>query len=190
MQQCAILVILKPTLPGIRENGGQYSHAAVWLAWALARQGNGDGAMHLFRMLNPIEHSLNKKDMETYQVEPYVMAGDIGGVAPHAGRGGWSWYTGSSAWAYRLGIQAILGIKYKGKFLSIDPCIPTSWHGYNATLTCDEGVIALCVEDKQGVGRGVIETTVNGEVIVGDEILLPTKGEVLDIIVKLGECEY
>jgi cyclic beta-1,2-glucan synthetase len=179
---------IKAYPPGIRENGGQYSHAAVWLAWALARQGNGDGAMHLFRMLNPIEHSLNKKDMETYQVEPYVMAGDIGGVAPHAGRGGWSWYTGSSAWAYRLGIQAILGIKYKGNFLSIDPCIPTSWHGYNATLTRDEGVIALCVEDTHGVGHGVIEITVNGEVIVGNEILLPTKGEVLDVVVMLGEC--
>jgi cyclic beta-1,2-glucan synthetase len=177
---------IKAYPPGIRENGGQYSHAAVWLAWALARQGNGDGAMHLFRMLNPIEHSLNKKDMEIYQVEPYVMAGDIGGVSPHTGRGGWSWYTGSSAWAYRLGIQAILGIKYKGKFLSIDPCIPTSWHGYSATLTRDEGVIALSVEDRHGVGHGVIEITVNGEVNVGNNILLPTKGEVLDVVVILG----
>lgn len=178
---------IKAYPPGIRENGGQYSHAAVWLVWALARQGDGDGAMHLFRMLNPIEHSLNKKDMETYQVEPYVMAGDIGGVTPHAGRGGWSWYTGSSAWAYRLGIQAILGINYKGKFLSVDPCIPKLWHGYSATLTRDDGVIALCVEDIHGVGRGVVEITVNGETIIGNEIPLPTKGEVLDVVVRLDK---
>jgi len=177
---------IKAYPPGIRENGGQYSHAAVWLAWALARQGNGDAAMHLFKMLNPIEHSLNKKDMDTYQVEPYVMAGDIGGVTPHAGQGGWSWYTGSSAWAYRLGIEAILGIKFKGAFLSVAPCIPNSWQGYKATLNRDNGVIALCVEDKNGVGHGVVEITVNGQAIVGNNIPLPTKNEVLDVVVKLG----
>ena len=177
---------IKAYPPGIRENGGQYSHAAVWLAWALTRQGDGDGAMHLFKMLNPIEHSLNKNDMETYQVEPYVMAGDIGGVRPHAGRGGWSWYTGSSAWAYRLGIQAILGIQFKDTFLSVDPCIPKSWHGYNATLNRDDGVIALCVEDMHGVGRGVVEIMVDGVTLVGNEIPLPTKGEVLDVTVRLG----
>jgi cyclic beta-1,2-glucan synthetase len=178
---------IKAYPPGIRENGGQYSHAAVWLAWALTRQGDGDGAMHLFRMLNPIEHSLNKTDMETYQIEPYVMAGDIGGVAPHEGRGGWSWYTGSSAWAYRLGIEAILGIKHKGKFLSVDPCIPKSWQGYNATLTHENGIISLCVEDVDGVGHGVVEVRVNGEIILGNEIPKPTQGEVLDVVVKLGK---
>jgi cyclic beta-1,2-glucan synthetase len=178
---------IKAYPPGIRENGGQYSHAAVWLAWALARQGDGDGAMHLLRMLNPIEHSLNKHDMDTYQIEPYVMAGDIGGVSPHAGRGGWSWYTGSSAWAYRLGIEGILGIKYKGSFLFVDPCIPKSWHGYNATLTRDDNVIALCVEDVHGVGHGVVEITVNGKIIVGNEIPLSSNGEVLDVTVKLGK---
>jgi cyclic beta-1,2-glucan synthetase len=178
---------IKAYPPGLRENGGQYTHAAVWLAWALARQGDGDGAMQVFRMLNPIEHSLNRKDMATYQIEPYVMAGDIGSVSPYAGKGGWSWYTGSSAWAYRLGIQAILGIQYKGQFLSINPCIPKSWHGYNATLTPDDGVISLCVEDSNGVGHGVTEITINGEAIVGNEIPLPTNGEVLEVIVRLDK---
>lgn len=177
---------IKAYPPGIRENGGQYSHAAVWLAWALTRQGDGDGAMHLFRMLNPTEHSLNKKAMETYQIEPYVMAGDIGGVMPHAGKGGWSWYTGASAWAYRLGVQAILGINYKGKFLSVTPCIPKSWLGYKATLTRDDGVIALCVEDSYGVGCGVVEIKVNGKIVVDNKIPLPAEGEMIDVLIKLG----
>jgi cyclic beta-1,2-glucan synthetase len=177
---------IKSYPPGIRENGGQYTHAAVWLAWALTRQGDGDGAMHLFRMLNPIEHSINKKDMEIYKIEPYVMAGDIGSVAPNAGRGGWSWYTGSSAWTYRLGVEAILGINFKAQYLSINPCIPKSWFGYNATLIKDEGVIELCVEDTQGVGHGVLDITVNGEVLVGNKIPLPTHDELLNVVVRLS----
>lgn len=176
---------IKAYPPGIRENGGQYTHAAVWFAWALTRQGDGDGAMHLFKMLNPIEHSLNKKDRETYRIEPYVMAGDIASVSPHAGRGGWSWYTGSSAWAYRLGIQAILGIKFKAKSLRVEPCIPKLWHGYKATLTRDDGVINLCVEDIHGVGHGVVEIIVNGKAIIGNEIPLPKNGEVFDVVVRL-----
>ncbi len=177
---------IKAYPPGIRENGGQYTHAAVWLVWALTRQGDGDGAMHLFRMLNPIEHSMNKKSMETYKIEPYVIAADIYSVAPHAGRGGWSWYTGSSAWAYRLGIEAILGINFKAKHLSIEPCIPKCWHGYSATLRRDNGVIELCVEDSQGVGHGVVEITVNGKTIIANEIPLPINDEVLNVVVKLG----
>jgi cyclic beta-1,2-glucan synthetase len=177
---------IKAYPPGIRENGGQYTHAAIWLAWALTRQGDGDGAMRIFRMLNPIEHSLNKEDMNTYKIEPYVIAADIGSVSPHAGRGGWSWYTGSSSWAYRLGVEAILGINFKAKHLVINPCIPKSWLGYNATLTRDNGVIELCVEDNQGVGHGVADITVNGEIITGNKIPLPVNDEVLNVVVRLG----
>ncbi len=178
---------IKAYPPGLRENGGQYTHAAIWLAWAHTRHGDGDRAMQLFQMLNPIEHSLNINAIETYKIEPYVMAGDIGSVSPHTGRGGWSWYTGSSAWAYRLGIEAILGIKYKGSFLTVDPCIPKSWHGYKATLTQDDGVINLCVEDSHGVGQGVGEISINGESIIGNSIPLPRRGAVLEVIVRLDK---
>jgi cellobiose phosphorylase len=114
------------------------------------------------------------------------MAGDIGSVAPNAGRGGWSWYTGSSAWTYRLGVEAILGINFKAKYLFMNPCIPKSWLGYNATLIKDNGVIELCVEDSQGVGHGVLDITVNGEMIVGNEITLPIHNESLFVTVRLG----
>ena len=124
---------IKGYLPGIRENGGQYTHAAVWTAWAFAELGRTETAEGLFRMLNPIYHADTPAAVARYKVEPYVVAADIYGVAPHTGRGGWTWYTGSAAWMYRLGIEGILGLRRVAGGLLLDPRLPPSWPGYEAT---------------------------------------------------------
>jgi cyclic beta-1,2-glucan synthetase len=121
---------IKGYLPGVRENGGQYTHAAIWTAWAFAALGQGKRAMELFHMLNPISHSDTPQKAARYQLEPYVIAADIYSMPPHTGNGGWSWYSGSSGWMYRLGIEAILGISRAGESLKINPCIPRHWPGF------------------------------------------------------------
>jgi cyclic beta-1,2-glucan synthetase len=120
---------------GLRENGGQYSHAAMWTILAFARLGDGAKAHELFAMLNPINHARDADEVERYKVEPYVVAADVYSVAPHEGRGGWTWYTGSAAWMYRAGIEGLLGLVRQGAVLRIAPCIPDSWSGFEATVT-------------------------------------------------------
>ncbi len=120
--------------PGLRENGGQYSHAAMWAILAFAKASAGAKAHDLFSLLNPINHALTPEESERYKVEPYVVAADVYSVAPHVGRGGWTWYTGSAAWMYRSGIESILGIRREGEFLVVDPCIPSAWPGFEATV--------------------------------------------------------
>jgi hypothetical protein len=121
--------------PGIRENGGQYTHAAAWLVIAHAMLGNGDKAAELFSLLNPINHASTRTGVHRYKVEPYVIAADLYSESPHIGRGGWTWYTGSAGWMYRAGIEAILGLRRKGQFLVFDPCIPRLWPGFKLTKT-------------------------------------------------------
>ncbi|MBT2771539.1 glycosyl transferase [Halomonas sp. ISL-60] len=120
--------------PGMRENGGQYSHAAMWAILAFAKLGEGDKAHQLFSLLNPINHSRTPESAARYHVEPYVVAADVYSVAPHTGRGGWTWYTGSAGWMYRAGIEGILGIRREGGWLVIAPCLPHDWPGFSATL--------------------------------------------------------
>ena len=120
--------------PGLRENGGQYSHAAMWAIFAFAKLNAGDKAADLFSLLNPINHANTPYLAGRYKVEPYVVAADVYSVAPHVGRGGWTWYTGAAGWMYRAGIDGILGIRREGKFLVIDPCIPVIWPGFEATV--------------------------------------------------------
>lgn len=120
--------------PGLRENGGQYSHAAMWAIFAFAELGAGDKAHDLFALLNPINHAKTSEDVERYKVEPYVVAADVYSVAPHVGRGGWTWYTGSAAWMYRAGIDGILGIRRDGEFLVIEPRIPAAWPGFEVIV--------------------------------------------------------
>jgi cyclic beta-1,2-glucan synthetase len=120
--------------PGIRENGGQYTHAATWTVLALVKLGDGDKAARLFNLLNPINHANTAEAVARYKVEPYAVPADVYSVAPHTGRGGWTWYTGSAGWLYRAGIEGILGIKLRGGELQIDPCIPKDWPGYEATF--------------------------------------------------------
>ena len=121
--------------PGLRENGGQYSHAAMWAILAHARLGDGDAAVALFDLVNPVRHAADADGVARYQVEPFVVAADVYSVAPHVGRGGWTWYTGSAAWMYRAGVEGILGLRREGDALVVDPCLPAAWPGFEATVT-------------------------------------------------------
>ncbi|MDX3773583.1 glucoamylase family protein [Chromatiaceae bacterium AAb-1] len=120
--------------PGLRENGGQYSHAAMWAIIAFARLGQADKAHELFSMLNPLNHALTPAAVNRYKIEPYVVAADIYSVAPHNGRGGWSWYTGAAGWMYQAGLEAILGLSRHGTHIQLAPCLPAGWPGFSATV--------------------------------------------------------
>ena len=143
---------IKAYPPGIRENGGQYSHAAAWLGIAAAMRGDGDRAKLVFDRLNPILHSDNADKAEIYRIEPYVVAGDIGGTAPHLGRGGWSWYTGAAAWSWRLAVEQILGIQLVDDSILLSPCLPEGWPGFQATLR-RRGSVEITV--KRGADPGL-----------------------------------
>ena len=149
--------------PGLRENGGQYSHAAMWAILAFAKLGLGDRAGELFALLNPINHARTPEETDRYKVEPYVVAADIYSVPPHTGRGGWTWYTGSAAWMYRAGIEGILGIRCKGKYLFIDPCIPSDWPGFEATVERGSSRYEIKVANPSGRCRGLDQAEMNGE---------------------------
>ncbi|MBB3971862.1 GH36-type glycosyl hydrolase domain-containing protein [Hansschlegelia beijingensis] len=131
---------------GLRENGGQYSHAAMWSVLAFAKLGDGAKAHDLFAMLNPINHALDAELVERYKVEPYVVAADVYSVAPHVGRGGWTWYTGSAAWMYRAGLEGILGVTREASHLRVAPVVPPSWPGFEATLSVEGTVCRVRVE--------------------------------------------
>jgi len=150
---------------GVRENGGQYSHAAIWSVLAFALQGDGDRATQLFAMLNPINHANTRAEIQRYKVEPYVIAADIYSVAPHVGRGGWTWYTGSAAWMYRVGIESILGLRLDGGDLLLNPCIPKNWPGFEMVFRHGGARYEISVENPSSVNRGVVQATVDGQAI-------------------------
>jgi cyclic beta-1,2-glucan synthetase len=149
---------IKGYLPGIRENGGQYTHAAIWTIWAAAQLGDGDQAETLFRLINPIYRADTAEKIARYQVEPYVISADVYSVPPHTGRGGWTWYTGSSGWMYRLGLEAMLGLRREGTALRLDPCIPKSWPGFTMTYRYE-----IQVENPTGGNRGVKQVLLDGQ---------------------------
>jgi cyclic beta-1,2-glucan glucanotransferase len=148
--------------PGLRENGGQYSHAAMWAVLAFAKLGAGDKAAELFALVNPINHACTLQEVGRYKVEPYVVAADVYSVSPHVGRGGWTWYTGSAAWMYRTGIEGILGIRREGAFLVVDPCIPAAWPGFDATVKLGPAYYDIRVENPSHRCRGVSCAVLNG----------------------------
>jgi cellobiose phosphorylase len=118
---------IKGYVPGVRENGGQYTHAAIWATMAFAQLGDSKKAWELMGLINPINHAKTPIDIATYKVEPYVVAADVYAVAPHTGRGGWTWYTGSAGWMYRLITESLLGLQREGNTLRIKPCFPDDW---------------------------------------------------------------
>ncbi len=172
--------------PGIRENGGQYTHAATWAVWAFAELGRGDQAGALFSMLNPIHHADTPEKVGRYQVEPYVIAADVYSMAPHAGRGGWTWYTGSGGWMYRLGVEAILGLRREGHVLRVVPSIPSSWPEYRLTYRYGRAVYHIHVLNPEGVSRGIRQVLVDGVTVAGGDIPLEDKNHRFEVTVKLG----
>jgi cyclic beta-1,2-glucan synthetase len=172
--------------PGIRENGGQYTHAATWVVMALARLGRGDEAGELFHMLNPITHTRTAADVERYKAEPYVVAGDVYARAPHVGRGGWSWYTGAAAWMYRAGLESILGLRRRGDTFSVDPCIPSSWPEYQIAWRVQATRYLISVSNPERQCRGVISASLDDVAIDASAIPLVTDGRTHQLRVVLG----
>ncbi|MGB6354239.1 MAG: hypothetical protein WBF21_09700 [Steroidobacteraceae bacterium] len=151
--------------PGLRENGGQYTHAAMWSILAFALLGDGDRAGELFSLLNPINHSSTRAGIHRYKVEPYVVCADVYSSPQHVGRGGWTWYTGSAGWMYRTGVEGILGFHLRGRVLTIDPCIPRAWAGYEITYKYGSSRYRIAVENPHRVSRGVIHAALDGREI-------------------------
>jgi cyclic beta-1,2-glucan synthetase len=149
--------------PGLRENGGQYSHAAMWTTLAFALLGDGDRAGELFSLLNPINHGSTSAAIHRYKVEPYVVCADVYSAPQHVGRGGWTWYTGSSGWMYRTATEGILGIKLRGATLVIDPCIPRAWPGFEFTYKHGSSRYRITVKNPRGVSRGIAHATLDGK---------------------------
>jgi cellobiose phosphorylase len=137
---------IKGYVPGVRENGGQYTHAAIWAAMAFARLGDSHHAWELVGMINPINHSKTVEDIQTYKVEPYVVAADVYGVTPHIGRGGWTWYTGSAGWMYRLVLESLLGLRLDADQLSIVPCLPVGWQSFKIHYRYKETLYSIKVD--------------------------------------------
>jgi cyclic beta-1,2-glucan synthetase len=164
---------IKGYLPGVRENGGQYTHAALWSLIAFAALGDGDKAGELFSILNPVNHAGTRAGLYRYKVEPYVAAADVYAEPPHVGRGGWTWYTGSAGWMYRAGVEWILGFRFRGAALHVDPCIPRSWPGYQITFRYHSARYELVVQNPHGATRGVSRIAVDGRELEKDVRAIP-----------------
>ena len=172
--------------PGIRENGGQYTHAAVWALMAIARQGNGDEATELFHMLNPINHTRTPGDVQRYRTEPYVLDGDVYARPPHAGRGGWSWYTGSAGWLYRAGLESILGLRRRGSTFMIEPCVPSSWDHYSMHWKIEDTTYEIEVHNPDRVWKGVRNAELDGTKVDHKAIPIVTDGKTHSVVVTMG----
>jgi cellobiose phosphorylase len=152
-------------VPGVRENGGQYTHAAVWAAMAYAALGERERAWALLDLINPVNHARSAAGVATYKVEPYVVAADVYARAPHVGRGGWSWYTGSAGWMYRLVVESLLGLRLAGDRLHLAPCLPADWPGVTIRYRYRETTYRIAVSQSRGGDdgpRGAIKITVDG----------------------------
>jgi cyclic beta-1,2-glucan synthetase len=174
--------------PGIRENGGQYTHAAVWSVMAFAAQGHGDKAAGLFWMLNPINRARTPTDSQRYRVEPYAVAADVYSVPPHVGRGGWTWYTGAAGWLYRAGLESILGLRVEGNEMRVEPCIPSAWPRYEILFKYHSATYDIVVENPRRVGSGVAEVSVDGKRLAGKSprVRLEDDGEKHKVLVVMG----
>jgi cyclic beta-1,2-glucan synthetase len=174
--------------PGVRENGGQYTHAALWVVMAMARLGSGDEAVELLHMLNPLNHTRTAGDVEHYQIEPYVVPGDVSALPGHAGRGGWSWYTGSAGWMYRAGLESILGLRRRGSTFEMDPCIPASWSEYTITWRVGRTRYEIAVENPDHRCRGIAEASLDGAPVHPSAIALLDDGGTHRVRLVLGEA--
>ncbi len=175
---------IKGYLPGVRENGAQYTHAALWAVLATARLGRGDRAFELFQMLNPLTHACTPEEVATYKVEPYVLAADVYAVQHQQGRGGWTWYTGSASWMYRVGLEGILGLRKHGATLFIEPCAPTTWPGYTIEYRFGQSLYAIEVHQEDGATTGTVELTLDGRSLPAPGIPLVDDGKRHEVRVR------
>ncbi|MBI4915040.1 MAG: hypothetical protein HY825_04275 [Acidobacteria bacterium] len=180
---------IKGYIPGIRENGGQYTHAAAWVVLALTRLGSGDEAVELFHMLNPINHARTAGQVAKYMTEPYAVAGDVYDHPAHRGRGGWTWYTGSAGWMYRVGLEGILGLKRLGTSFTVDPCIPSSWPTYSIEWRVGATHYTIVVDNPERRCRGVASVELDGAPVDGAAIPLVDDGRRHRVRVVLGADE-
>jgi cyclic beta-1,2-glucan synthetase len=162
---------IKGYIPGVRENGGQYTHGAIWTTMAFALQGDTDRAWDLFALLNPVHHGATSAEIATYKVEPYVIAADVYAVAPHTGRGGWTWYTGSAGWMYRLLLETLLGVNLEGNQLRLTPSLPKTWSTFTLHYRHRQTQYHISITRLPGAPHGTSRLTLDGQPIAGN--LLP-----------------
>ncbi|MFA5982629.1 MAG: glucoamylase family protein [Methylococcaceae bacterium] len=178
---------IKSYPPGVRENGGQYTHAAIWSVIAYAMQGDGEQAVELLRMLNPINRTTSRTGIYAYKVEPYVLAADIYAEPPHTRRGGWTWYTGAAGWYYRAGIEHVLGLKLQAGSLYFNPCIPRAWGHYSMAYQHLNSLYQITVENPNGVTQGIVLIALDGHKQQSTEsILLLDDGQSHQVRVIMG----
>lgn len=160
---------IKGYVPGVRENGGQYTHAAIWVALAYLLQGDGDEAIGLLDLINPLNHARSREDADVYKVEPYVVAADVYAVNPHAGRGGWTWYTGAAGWFYRVAVQHVYGLTLLAedgvRYFTVNPCIPKHWSGFEVVYRFGSAEYRISVDNPRGVNRGVDRINLDGRAV-------------------------
>ena len=178
---------IRAYMPGVRENGGQYTHAAVWVVMASARLGNGDEAVELFHMLNPVNRTRTGPALERYKGEPYVVAGDVYANSLHAGRAGWTWYTGAAGWMYRAGLESILGLRRRGSVFEIDPCIPSAWSNYTISWRIGATRFEILVSNPERRCRGIAEATLDGAPVNPRAIPISHDGGTHTVRVVLGD---
>ncbi len=177
---------IKGYLPGVRENGAQYTHAALWTVIALARQGLGDEAMALFHLINPVNHTRTREDAEEYKGEPYAVAADVYAHASHVGRGGWTWYTGSAGWMYQAAVERLMGLRRHGDTFTMDPCIPAMWPECAIDWRHGGSLYHIVVENPERQQRGVRFATLDGETVDAARIPLVDDGGEHDVVIVLG----
>lgn len=172
---------IKGYLPGVRENGGQYTHAATWVVYAFCKLGDGERAWELFSMINPVNHARTKSESMTYKVEPYVMAADVYAVYPNEGRGGWTWYTGAAGWMYRIGIDHLLGIKKQGNSILLNPCIPQNMNEYSVRYVYGSSVYNITVKNPGHKNTTVERITIDGKTTETNRIELIDDGRTHEV---------
>jgi cyclic beta-1,2-glucan synthetase len=171
--------------PGVRENGGQYTHAAAWLGVAYSRIKDGEGAHRVFDIINPIGRTSTRQAADHYRREPYVLAGDVSGIGAQIGQGGWSWYTGAAGWTWQLGVSGILGIAPVPDGVRLDPCLPVGWGQADVVLESPHGRIKIAIKDPQNIGHGKTQISVDRRTIDGRSVRYPGKGRTCEVIVTI-----
>jgi cellobiose phosphorylase len=174
--------------PGVRENGGQYTHGSLWVPLAFARQGKGDQAVALLRMMNPIEHAREPEAVQRYKVEPYVVVADVYELKGSIGRGGWTWYTGAAGWMYRVWLEEICGFRLRGDTLTLDPCIAADWDGFTLRYRYHSTHYEIRIENPDHICRGITVVELDGQAVADQMIRLKDDGVQHTIYVRMGQA--